>query len=644
MLNRESADQERIEQVILQAVRHILEYQDASRFLEWACGAIPTLLGLDADVLQPGEDRRLALLLATAIWNATPLPDQGFRPRPLALPRPDAPCPCGSGLSYARCCTHLDEVPDLPRDLIWELTLAELRPEWLKQAVLTGAVPDHLLGSVAERWLDEDRPGRAAALLEPLFDGSAAGLDDRFEPALNALCDAYDRLDHWKKKRDLLKRMTEHPCRGLRAAAWQRLATIHIDEGDFDQAEAAFTQALREGPDSPGTALLEITLLAAQHKDTLARERAVFWRRKLIRADLGEEAIIEFLTRAAQDPQDALITSQSAIIDPALLYLRDWIRAAGERPLPEYGLERFVHARDGELFGQLSLFSDKDTCIGYPSPSAGKEMRMYPPARLRKLETKWRAVFASPKPHSTRLTPLLQGDIWDRDDWIGFLQGHPEAADSLDILDDLATAVYMHPESSLPWIGDALLAPLLGRAHSILDRLTGSSTGRVIPWSIAENRPALRLLFRLYLFQAESASEDAADTLETLLKLNPRDNHGIRAELMNHYLRLGEDRKALELAGRFPEDTLADLAYGQVLAFYRLGEKSDAELALRKAVRRLPRIPQYLTRKRIRRPDPGSGGLCSAGGDEQAWLYRENMRDVWEAEPGALSWLKKLTA
>lgn len=31
----------------------------------------------------------------------------------------------------------------------------------------------------------------------------------------------------------------------------------------------------------------------------------------------------------------------------------------------------------------------------------------------------------------------------------------------------------------------------------------------------------------------------------------------------------------------------------------------------------------------------------TVGGNDQAWLYREEMRDVWETSPGALEWLRK---
>ncbi|MGB5735388.1 MAG: hypothetical protein WBM40_13205, partial [Thiohalocapsa sp.] len=88
---------------------------------------------------------------------------------------------------------------------------------------------------------------------------------------------------------------------------------------------------------------------------------------------------------------------------------------------------------------------------------------------------------------------------------------------------------------------------------------------------------------------------------------------------------------------------LADLAYGEVLALYRLGHQEQAARALHEAMGRLPRIPRFLLRKRIKRPVVNASGFTT-GGDDQAWLYREAMRDVWEAEPGLLAWMKKLTA
>ena len=46
MFQRETADEDRIEQIILQSLRQILEHQDSARFLAWAGEAYPDFLGL----------------------------------------------------------------------------------------------------------------------------------------------------------------------------------------------------------------------------------------------------------------------------------------------------------------------------------------------------------------------------------------------------------------------------------------------------------------------------------------------------------------------------------------------------------------------------------------------------------------------
>jgi hypothetical protein len=49
---------------------------------------------------------------------------------------------------------------------------------------------------------------------------------------------------------------------------------------------------------------------------------------------------------------------------------------------------------------------------------------------------------------------------------------------------------------------------------------------------------------------------------------------------------------------------------------------------------------KYLLRVRVKKPHFHEHGV-SIGGEDQAWLYRDSMRDVWVGEPGVLDWLKK---
>jgi len=653
MNQRESTEPQRMEELIRDALAHIREGAkpdadagsgvELERFLIWARDAIPAYLGIDED-LSADEERRLSTLLGIAIWNAAPRREHQWQTAPLPPPTATEPCPCGSGLRYRDCCEPFGPMPELPEELVWDVLLDLLSEAELQQALRAQAVPQSLLAKVAETWLDQDRPGRAVSLLEPLFAGDLQALDERFEPALDILCDAYDQLDHWKKKQAFLLRVTEAGSRVLKAAAWQRFSTMFIDEGEFDYAHEAFAQAQRQAPDSPGTALLELTLLAAQYRDDHARARAEFWRHKLIRAGYGDAGIIAFLDQAAVDPQEALAASHAAALDPMLLDLGEWVQGLAARdPLP-HRIELLPMPREPAAEAQLSLFTDVELPLPLDHALFGEVGALHATQGVRRVERAWHRVFGASKPYSTQLTAADDGAVWEDDRWLQLLRDEALAGDSLDILDDIATALYDRPESSLPWIAHKLLGPLLARAERIIALSREQMGVKELPWSSEFNRPALRLLFRLYLYRVETGeTAAAASVLEQLLALNPRDNHGARAELMNHYLRHHQDEQALALAQRFPTDVLADLAYGEVLALYRLGRQEHAARALSEAIVRLPRIPRFLLRKRVKRPPLSATGF-NAGGDDQAWLYREAMRDVWEAEPGLLAWMRKLTA
>jgi tetratricopeptide (TPR) repeat protein len=640
-MRSETTDPQKMEQLLREAVRQIADDGDLEHYIAWSRANIPVELGVESELFED-DAQRLATVLGVAIWNATPRADNGWSPRTLSLPAENEPCFCGSGLPYRDCCEPLGPIPELPLDLIWDLLIDELPEESIQEALRRRAVPETLLAKVAERWLAQERPGRAAALLEPVFRGDLGLLDGRYEPALDILCDALDELDHWKKKQAFLLRVTDEGSRELKAAAWQRLTMMFMDEGELDYANESFVQALRHGPDNPSTALLEITLLAARHDDVRARSRAQFWRHRFKRNEAVDASLLEFLEQAMVDPQEALISSHSGAMDPLLLELCQWIRSVPAEPSSAYRVELLDDPLEAGAGQQLSLFPEDQ----FPTECrAGGVGALLPSPELRAIEREWHRVFPSSKPYSTQLSALDDGALWEVPDWVRFLSAEPRAAQSLDILDDVATALYEHPESSLPWVAHTLLSPLYARSLAIIDAITDGGAVAYLPWSAERNRPALRLLFRAYLHEAEAGREASAVTLaERLVALNPRDHHGARAELMNHYLRAHSDQQALELARRFPNDLLADMAYGEVLALYRLGQQEHAARALSRAVDRLPRIPRFLLRKRIKRPALDDAGF-TPGGEDQAWLYREAMRDVWAAEPGLLTWMKKrLTA
>ncbi|GMQ76134.1 MAG: hypothetical protein BMS9Abin01_1399 [Gammaproteobacteria bacterium] len=125
-----------------------------------------------------------------------------------------------------------------------------------------------------------------------------------------------------------------------------------------------------------------------------------------------------------------------------------------------------------------------------------------------------------------------------------------------------------------------------------------------------------------------------------LLALNPNDNHGARALIVCADLQHGRDAAALALCDRFAGDMLAEIAFGRVLALYRLGREEEATDSLRGAVERHPPLARILTTKRAPRINLDPSGYI-LGSDEEAAGYRKTMRDTWAETPGALEWLRR---
>jgi hypothetical protein len=279
----------------------------------------------------------------------------------------------------------------------------------------------------------------------------------------------------------------------------------------------------------------------------------------------------------------------------------------------------------------------------YELVACGNNFALTPPPAVAATERKWHGVFPLEKPFSVQDQPFDAHEIWDSGSekgWCGFLREHPESFDSLDILDDLATALACHPQADAPGLDDLLLGPVLARNETIIAHACPNTARTSLPWVIAGNRPALRGLVRAFQWRIARSERDCAVTLgERLMELNRDDTHGLRFMLMNEYLRAGRDEKALALAGQYPHDLAPETRFGAVLALVRMQRMQEAERALHTARSDLPKTAQYLLPARIRRPRLQQGTI-EVGGDDQAWFYRDEMRSVWQQTPGALEWLR----
>ena len=162
-------------------------------------------------------------------------------------------------------------------------------------------------------------------------------------------------------------------------------------------------------------------------------------------------------------------------------------------------------------------------------------------------------------------------------------------------------------------------------------------------WGIVETRPYMRaregLAHALWHLGEHRA---AIDHLQTMLRLNPGDNQGIRYVLAQWLLETGADEELLQLLEQYPDDAAATWAYTRALAaFRRQGAGATANAALRDAIATNGFVPVYLLgRKRLPQRLPQYVGL---GDDNEAIAYVAHGAAAWRKTPGALDWLSSET-
>jgi hypothetical protein len=228
--------------------------------------------------------------------------------------------------------------------------------------------------------------------------------------------------------------------------------------------------------------------------------------------------------------------------------------------------------------------------------------------------------------------------LWE--EWLDFLEAHPQAGDSLDILDDVAAAMYEEELRMPDSLHGTLIGPLAERGHAIVVRALGGEAV-TLPWLWLENRPGLRLTAQLIdVCLDQRDRRRATDLMQWMLRVNPHDNHGYRLVLVNELLHQERNAEALALIAAYPGDMHTETAYGEVLAHLRARDEDKARAALERALHSNRHVPEFLCVDRVQEPKLLSHGV-TFGGKDQAWFYREDARDLWLATPGSLDWLER---
>lgn len=602
-------------------VAYLADHEDVEAALRWARKVLPVAFKALFSHPDPETNARGAYWIVRRFWNAMPLPSNGFQPKPLPEPRPDEPCLCGSGDTYATCCLWMkSEREPQPEDL-WP-TLVECRSDayWLR-AEKAGELPDLGLLHVASCYRDDERWQPLRKLIETRLAVPSRCTAPDVVYLIEWLCDAYDALHSTsRKKLALLRRFAEHETPAVRGGANRRLATVMLDAGDKRAAWAAAEIAREAQPDRPETALFEMTMLVGEGDLKAASERARYWRRRLAEVDHIPESFLDILDAFAENPSHAFEDALVEDAPPSMRALLDWIDDNADRALPRLQWSPMKDVDDDELLRDAHV--------------------LVVPRNRRHLEEEWLEVSGMEKPFSTQPFSGVEVECWRHcAEWAEWLCEHTHALDSLTILDDLAILLAAAPEH-LASVRNRWAKSVLARGAAILAKHWPPKRAGLLPWVLETNRPALRLLASYIEEKMDDWEDDRLEPAMNLyLRLNPHDNHGFRAPLVNHLLTVGRDADALACAERYPDDMFAETRYGEVLALYRLGRLAEAETRLREAKEDLPAVLRHLVRTRVRRPKLRDGGFA-IGGDDQAWLYREEMRSVWTQTEGALDWLR----
>ena len=589
--------------------------EDRDSFMAWMRSILA-----EVKMVRAEEAGQFTYWFARQFWNAIPLASNGFRPLPFPPPQKGQPCPCGSGELFEACCEPWAPQDEFPPDMMWPSLVRSQPEEYWIEAMQEGRLPPEGVVYAGSYFHEEERWEDVRQLIEPAL-ATGHKIDEKLADAIPLLCEAYDALDDTpQRKRKLLRRLIHEPSASIRCAANQRLAAWLHDHGDRRGAWRAIEAAERDVPGEPMTAMVELTMLCSERRFDRVAERAAYWLESVGRNPLATEEAVSLLRTFRDDPKRGRDNYYRLTLPDDVNALLDWIDEHVARRRPTCRWRRLRNEED-----------EDENLRGAHVPLV--------PGRLRTLERRWHRLTGIEKPFSTN--PLGgEYESWiDVDEWLPWLEANPQALDSFSVLDDIVRLL----DCLEPQIGaedNRWTMALLARGAAMIARSWPKAKAGTLPWVLEENRPALRLLFE-YIERLREESGDQTERFERLyLRLNPNDNHGVRALRVNRLLADGRDADALALAERYPGDMNAELAYGRVLALYRLGRRDEAAVALGEAKRYLPLVPDYLLRKRVEIPEMHEFGV-RIGGEDQAWLYRKDMREVWMATDGMRRWLAR---
>lgn len=162
-----------------------------------------------------------------------------------------------------------------------------------------------------------------------------------------------------------------------------------------------------------------------------------------------------------------------------------------------------------------------------------------------------------------------------------------------------------------------------------------------LEWGWLKNRPFLRCLHGLALAIYERGEmEESLRLFQELLSLNPNDNQGVRAMSAEALFKLGRFKDILEITEQYPGDVMPEILYGRALALFKLGQRQEATVELRKSIEYLPLVGKELLKAKHRLPRTARLDVVTLGGADEAYYYWEQWGQFWKEDAEALEWLR----
>ena len=162
-------------------------------------------------------------------------------------------------------------------------------------------------------------------------------------------------------------------------------------------------------------------------------------------------------------------------------------------------------------------------------------------------------------------------------------------------------------------------------------------------WGLLETRSYMRARAGLAESTWTSGRRDeAVDHLVDMLRLNPGDNQGLRYVLAGWFLNLERLDDLVRLLDAYDEDSATWRFTRALVAFRRGGDTPKARKLLGAARKANKHVADFLVGRNTLPSEPPP--YYSPGDPNDAILYVANHLASWKATPGALTWVREVTA